>query len=51
MGFLIEKAGGMTDDGTGHSVLDTKVSGYAQRVSFIAGNMLEVYKIQKVVFN
>jgi fructose-1,6-bisphosphatase len=42
MAFLIEKAGGMTDDGTGHSVLDTKVSGYAQRVSFIAGNMLEV---------
>lgn len=42
MGFLIEKAGGMTDDGKGQSVLETKVEGYEQRVSFIAGNIFEV---------
>lgn len=28
MAFLIEKAGGQTDDGSGHSVLETKVSGF-----------------------
>jgi sedoheptulose-bisphosphatase len=28
MGLLIEKAGGSTNDGTGHSVLDTKIKGF-----------------------
>ncbi len=28
MGFLIEKAGGVTDDGNGSSVLNTKIQGY-----------------------
>ena len=42
IGFLIEKAGGMTDDGNGHSVLDTRIVGGSQRISFIAGNAFEV---------
>jgi fructose-1,6-bisphosphatase len=42
IGFLIEKAGGKTDDGNGHSVLDTRIVGGSQRISFIAGNAFEV---------
>ena len=49
MGFLIEKAGGMTDDGTGSSVLQTKVMGYKQRLSFIAGNIFEVKKVSEMM--
>lgn len=49
MGFLIEKAGGMTDDGTGRSVLETMVSGYEQRVSFVAGNIYEVKKMRELI--
>lgn len=42
MGFLIEKAGGKTDDGTGKSVLDVAIKGYAQKISFLAGSAHEV---------
>ena len=28
MALLVEKAGGMTDDGTGKSVLETTIKGY-----------------------
>ena len=45
MSFLIEKAGGLTDNGKGVSVLDEVVQGYEQRVSFIAGSSSEVKKI------
>lgn len=49
MGFLIEKAGGMTDDGQGNSVLEKKIEGYKQRVSFNAGNIYEVKKMSEMM--
>lgn len=49
MGFLLEKAGGKTDDGSGRSVLDTKVSGLGQRVSFVAGSAFEVDKMREML--
>jgi fructose-1,6-bisphosphatase I len=45
MAFLIEQAGGLSDNGKGESVLDLVVEGYEQRVSFIAGSSSEVKKI------
>ena len=49
MGFLIEKAGGVTDDGTGHSVLDTPIQGFGQRVSFIAGSSESVQHLSTLI--
>jgi fructose-1,6-bisphosphatase len=49
IGFLIEKAGGKTDDGSGQSVLDLQVKGYEQRTSFIAGSIFEVEKMNKLI--
>jgi len=49
MSFLIEKAGGKTDDGTGNSVLSTQIKGLDQRVSFIAGSAFEVDKMLKMI--
>ena len=49
MGFLIEKAGGKTDDGTGNSVLLTKINGLDQRISFVAGSAYEVDKMLKMI--
>jgi fructose-1,6-bisphosphatase len=49
MAFLIEKAGGKTDDGTGKSVLDVKIKGLEQRVSFVAGSVFEVDKMRELV--
>lgn len=46
--FLIEKAGGKTSDMTG-SVLDVKISGYLQRISFIAGSSNDVDYIVKTI--
>jgi sedoheptulose-bisphosphatase len=41
MAFLIEKAGGKTSEGT-KSALDVPISGYAQRISFVAGSENDV---------
>jgi fructose-1,6-bisphosphatase len=49
MGFLIEKAGGVTNDTNGCSVLETKILGYKQRLSFIAGNAFEVKKVSEMM--
>lgn len=42
--FLIEKAGGSTSDGS-KSLLDTVVTGYKQKSSFVAGSSNDVAKI------
>ena len=49
IGFLIEKAGGKTDDSSCQSVLDLQVKGYEQRTSFIAGSIFEVEKMNKLI--
>jgi fructose-1,6-bisphosphatase len=48
LAFLIEKAGGKTSDGE-KSVLDVKIEGYKQRISFIAGSPNEVDYIVKTL--
>ena len=46
--FLIEKAGGKTSNGE-HSVLETQIKGYDQRISFIAGSANDVDYIANTV--
>ncbi len=46
IGFFIEKEAGKTDDWHGHSVMDTRVVGGSQRISFIAGYAFSVNRIK-----
>lgn len=46
MAFLIEKAGGKSDDGSGSSVLELKIKGYEQRGSLLAGSAFEVDRMR-----
>lgn len=49
MAYLFEKAGGKTDDSHGNSILEIKISGFGQRISFLAGSVFEVNKLTEMI--
>ena len=50
LAFIIEKAGGLSSDGT-MSLLDVKVDGYYQKSTLIIGSKDEVDRLQRFVLN